>query len=210
MLCIVTSDMKLAPNVGSDRSWVWKSVHIRLPFPALLIANFTLNSVLADVADGEVTAETLAVRFGNSDNANLFKSKFEEAQSINAGLSSSSEAAAAPPPPTASDVSEASTDKPQEEEKKVEKTKAEEAAEDAEKAKKEEGGDEPPVRSTLIFVTSAANYEYLGYSHHHTLKLHQRQARPSRLKRASRCMSGSLERVGLCVFEQDVFRDQME
>ena len=118
---------------------------------------FTLLSVLADVADGEVTAETLAVRFGNSDNANLFKSKFEEAQSINAGLSSSSEAAAAPPPPTASDVPEASTDKPQEgEEKKFEKTKAEEAAEDAEKAKKKEGGDGPPVRSTFMFVASVA------------------------------------------------------
>merc|ERR1712096_194786 len=120
----VTSDMKLAPNVGSDRSWVW--------------------NVLADVADGEVTAETLAVRFGNSDNANLFKTKFEEAQSINAGLSSSSESAAAPPPPTASDIPEA--DKPEEKEDKVEekkdKTKAEEAAEDAEK-----GGDEPPPPS---------------------------------------------------------------
>lgn len=39
--------MKLAPNVGSDRSWVW--------------------NVAADVADGEPTAETLAIRFANSE-----------------------------------------------------------------------------------------------------------------------------------------------
>jgi Ran-binding protein 1 len=43
----VTSDMKLAPNVGSDRSWVY--------------------NVAADVAEGEVTAETLAIRFANSE-----------------------------------------------------------------------------------------------------------------------------------------------
>lgn len=48
LLCgSVTSDMKLAPNVGSDRSWVW--------------------NVAADVADGETTAETLAIRFANSE-----------------------------------------------------------------------------------------------------------------------------------------------
>ena len=39
--------MKLSPNVGSDRSWVW-NVH-------------------ADYAEGEPTAETLAIRFGNSE-----------------------------------------------------------------------------------------------------------------------------------------------
>lgn len=43
----VSSDMKLAPNVGSDRSWVW--------------------SVAADVSEGEPAAETLAIRFGNSE-----------------------------------------------------------------------------------------------------------------------------------------------
>lgn len=43
----VTADMKLAPNVGSDRSWVY--------------------NVAADVADGETTAETLAIRFANSE-----------------------------------------------------------------------------------------------------------------------------------------------
>lgn len=61
----VTSDMKLSPNVGSDRSWVY--------------------NVAADVADGEPTAETLAIRFANSENANAFKDAFEAAQKKNAG-----------------------------------------------------------------------------------------------------------------------------
>lgn len=39
--------MTLQPNIGSDRSWVWKT--------------------LADMAEGEPTAETLAIRFANSD-----------------------------------------------------------------------------------------------------------------------------------------------
>lgn len=60
---VVTSDMKLAPNVGSDRSWVWNTS--------------------ADYAEGEPTAETLAIRFANSDNANAFKTEFEKAQKTN-------------------------------------------------------------------------------------------------------------------------------
>lgn len=43
--------MNLAPNIGSDRSWVW--------------------NVSADVSDGEPTQETLAIRFANSDSASL-------------------------------------------------------------------------------------------------------------------------------------------
>ena len=39
--------MKLAPNVGSDRSWVWNTS--------------------ADVSEGEPEAQTLAIRFANSD-----------------------------------------------------------------------------------------------------------------------------------------------
>ncbi|GAB5588362.1 Ran GTPase binding protein Sbp1 [Umbelopsis nana] len=62
----ITSEMSLAPNVGSDRSWVW--------------------NVAADVSEGEARQETLAIRFANSENANLFKEKFEEVQKINAGL----------------------------------------------------------------------------------------------------------------------------
>lgn len=40
-------DMKLSPNVGSDRSWVWNAA--------------------ADVSEGEPEAQTLAIRFANSD-----------------------------------------------------------------------------------------------------------------------------------------------
>lgn len=43
----VTPDMKLSPNVGSDRSWVW--------------------NVAADVSEGEPEAQTLAIRFANSE-----------------------------------------------------------------------------------------------------------------------------------------------
>ncbi len=55
--------MKLSPNVGSDRSWVW--------------------NVVADVSEGEPEALTLAIRFANSDNANLFKDAFIKAQKEN-------------------------------------------------------------------------------------------------------------------------------
>lgn len=50
--------MSLAPNVGSDRSWVY--------------------NVAADFYEGEARAELLAIRFANSENANKFKAKFEE------------------------------------------------------------------------------------------------------------------------------------
>ncbi|KAL7421498.1 Ran GTPase binding protein Sbp1 [Cryptotrichosporon argae] len=74
---VVTSDMKLAPNIGSDRSWVW--------------------NVAADYTEGEPSAETLAIRFSNSENANAFKKAFEDAQASNAGSSGaeSTDAAAA-------------------------------------------------------------------------------------------------------------------
>lgn len=48
MLTIVSPEMHLSPNVGSDRSWVW--------------------NVAADFAEGsDHTNETLAIRFGNSE-----------------------------------------------------------------------------------------------------------------------------------------------
>ncbi|ODQ67998.1 hypothetical protein NADFUDRAFT_44690 [Nadsonia fulvescens var. elongata DSM 6958] len=53
----------LSPNVGSDRSWVY--------------------SVTADISEGAPEAQTLAIRFANSENANAFKEKFEEAQKDN-------------------------------------------------------------------------------------------------------------------------------
>lgn len=62
----VVPDMKLSPNVGSDRSWVWNAA--------------------ADVSEGEPEAQTLAIRFANSDNANLFKEAFIKAQQENEAL----------------------------------------------------------------------------------------------------------------------------
>lgn len=72
--------MKLSPNVGSDRSWVWNAA--------------------ADVSEGEPEAQTLAIRFANSESkyipenvhsmeadiyidANLFKEAFIKAQQEN-------------------------------------------------------------------------------------------------------------------------------
>ncbi|XP_006819054.1 ran-specific GTPase-activating protein-like [Saccoglossus kowalevskii] len=52
--------MELLPNCGSDRAWVW--------------------TVLSDYADEEAKPETLAIRFANSENAQKFKTKFEECQ----------------------------------------------------------------------------------------------------------------------------------
>lgn len=46
--------MALSPNVGSDRSWVY--------------------NVAADVSDGEPMAETLAIRFANSESKYLYLS----------------------------------------------------------------------------------------------------------------------------------------
>lgn len=63
---IISADMKLKPNIGSDRSWVWH--------------------VAADISEGVATAELLAIRFGSSENANLFKEKFEECQKHNESL----------------------------------------------------------------------------------------------------------------------------
>jgi len=59
----IVSDMQLTPNIGSDRSWVWSTV--------------------ADVSEGEPEAQTLAIRFANAENANLFKEAFLKAQKEN-------------------------------------------------------------------------------------------------------------------------------
>jgi len=59
---IILPEMKLRPNCGSDRAWVW--------------------STLADFADEEAKSEMLAVRFSNAENAKKFRDKFEEAQKI--------------------------------------------------------------------------------------------------------------------------------
>ncbi|KAL8974714.1 MAG: hypothetical protein Q9197_001045 [Variospora fuerteventurae] len=62
----VVPTMRLEPNVGSDRSWVWNAA--------------------ADVSEGEPEAQTLAIRFANGENANLFKDAFVNAQQENEAL----------------------------------------------------------------------------------------------------------------------------
>ncbi|KYK56639.1 hypothetical protein DCS_03641 [Drechmeria coniospora] len=62
----IVPEMKLSPNVGSDRSWVWNAA--------------------ADVSEGEPEAVTLAIRFANSENANLFKDAFMKAQKDNEAI----------------------------------------------------------------------------------------------------------------------------
>ncbi|TFK43216.1 RanBP1 domain-containing protein [Crucibulum laeve] len=64
---VISADMKLQPNIGSDRSWVWK--------------------VAADYSENPPTSETLAIRFANTENAVQFKTAFEDAQRSNAGVS---------------------------------------------------------------------------------------------------------------------------
>lgn len=54
MEALVVPDMKLSPNVGSDRSWVWNAA--------------------ADVSEGEPEAQTLAIRFANSESTTTLAS----------------------------------------------------------------------------------------------------------------------------------------
>lgn len=51
--------IKLEPNAGSDRSWVWSAF---------------------DFAEGELLETVFAIRFADSDIANTFKTIFEEKQ----------------------------------------------------------------------------------------------------------------------------------
>ncbi|ORX74599.1 hypothetical protein DL89DRAFT_290119 [Linderina pennispora] len=53
----ITDDMVLSPNVGSDRSWVW--------------------NVIADLVEDEAERQLLAIRFGNSENAQNEEKKEE-------------------------------------------------------------------------------------------------------------------------------------
>jgi len=103
---VITNDMKLQPNIGSDRSWVWK--------------------VAADYSESPPTAETLAIRFANSENAAQFKEKFEEAQKANAGE-------------TKAEVAKPTEEtKPEEKEEGKKEEAAEEKKEEAAEEKKEE------------------------------------------------------------------------
>ncbi|KAJ3043087.1 single stranded nucleic acid binding protein [Rhizoclosmatium hyalinum] len=73
--------MKLSPNVGSDRSWVY--------------------SVAADFAEGEARQELLAIRFGNSENADKFKEEFTKCQAKNLELENAELVAAGKEPKAA-------------------------------------------------------------------------------------------------------------
>ncbi|EJU06446.1 hypothetical protein DACRYDRAFT_73899 [Dacryopinax primogenitus] len=102
----ITSEIKLQPNVGSDRSWVYK--------------------VQADVSEGAPTAETLAIRFANKDNAETFKTKFQEAQASNAAITQHEEAKEEPAEEVKVEEPAAEEPKPEEptEEAKPEETAA--------------------------------------------------------------------------------------
>jgi len=117
----ITPDMSLSPNVGSDRSWVYGT-----------------SADLSDENEGIVgpKAETLAVRFSNSENAATFKKAFEQAQKENLPLFGGS----VPAPPSA----ETSTtdDTPSQPEAKQEPPK-ETAKEEVVEEVKEEAKGEP-------------------------------------------------------------------
>ncbi|NXC46543.1 RBP2 ligase, partial [Penelope pileata] len=66
----INTDMKLTPNAGSDRSFVWHAL---------------------DYADELPKPEQLAIRFKTPEEAMLFKTKFEEAQNILKTLGSNAE-----------------------------------------------------------------------------------------------------------------------
>eukprot|EP00549_Striatella_unipunctata_P026570 CAMPEP_0118711762 /NCGR_PEP_ID=MMETSP0800-20121206/24324_1 /TAXON_ID=210618 ORGANISM="Striatella unipunctata, Strain CCMP2910" /NCGR_SAMPLE_ID=MMETSP0800 /ASSEMBLY_ACC=CAM_ASM_000638 /LENGTH=101 /DNA_ID=CAMNT_0006616505 /DNA_START=168 /DNA_END=473 /DNA_ORIENTATION=+ len=57
--------IKLEPNVGSDRSWVWNAY---------------------DYADGELLQSTFALRLADSDIANSFRDQFMACQKDMQGL----------------------------------------------------------------------------------------------------------------------------
>lgn len=57
---LVNPEYELKPNIGSDRSWVY--------------------TVTADISEGEPEAQTLAIRFGNKENADKFKEFFDKAK----------------------------------------------------------------------------------------------------------------------------------
>lgn len=110
---LITAEMRLQPNIGSDRSWVWK-VH-------------------ADYADGEPAPETLAIRFANAENANSFKEAFEDAQRSNTTLTPSE-------PKAAGDDRKEESEKPSEETKPEPAAESSEKKEEvtAEESKAEE------------------------------------------------------------------------
>eukprot|EP00246_Nothoceros_aenigmaticus_P005279 TRINITY_DN17206_c0_g1_i1.p1 TRINITY_DN17206_c0_g1~~TRINITY_DN17206_c0_g1_i1.p1 ORF type:complete len:229 (-),score=57.70 TRINITY_DN17206_c0_g1_i1:486-1172(-) len=61
---LVVPSVSLGEHAGSDKSWVWHA---------------------SDFSDGELKEELFCIRFGNIENAQKFKSAYEEAQDIVAG-----------------------------------------------------------------------------------------------------------------------------
>lgn len=112
----VSAEMRLQPNIGSDRSWVWK--------------------VTADYTEDPPTAETLAIRFGSPEIANEFKRQFELTQKINGSGASVEEKK--PSEESAAEESEKVAEKEEESEKKEESEKTEEEKEEYTEEKKEE------------------------------------------------------------------------
>ncbi|KAF9425775.1 single stranded nucleic acid binding protein [Podila epigama] len=96
----ISADMALTPNVGSDRSWVW--------------------NVAADYSEDPAEPMTLAIRLANSDNAELFKTAFEDAQKSNAALKAAKAAA--------EDNKEETKEEEKKEDEKEEEEKKEESA----------------------------------------------------------------------------------
>jgi len=97
--------MKLQPNIGSDRSWVYK--------------------VTADYSESPPTAETLAIRFANAENAGQFKEEFEKAQQINATLVTSAPAEPAHATEEAEPAEETNAEEPAKEEEETAEEKEE-------------------------------------------------------------------------------------
>ncbi|XP_072195927.1 E3 SUMO-protein ligase RanBP2-like [Excalfactoria chinensis] len=79
----INTDMKLTPNAGSDRSFVWHAL---------------------DYADELPKPEQLAIRFKTPEEAVLFKSKFEECQNTLKTLGSSTDASMTPSTGTAKET----------------------------------------------------------------------------------------------------------
>ncbi|RPD67114.1 hypothetical protein L226DRAFT_477292 [Lentinus tigrinus ALCF2SS1-7] len=115
----ITSDMRLQPNIGSDRSWVWK--------------------VAADYSENPPTSETLAIRFANAENAQQFKDEFEKAQKSNADLTGAAPEEKKEEAPAAEEKKEEpAAEETKEEPKAEEKAEEPKAEEKAEEEKKEE------------------------------------------------------------------------
>jgi len=109
----ITADMRLQPNIGSDRSWVWK--------------------VAADYSESPPTAETLAIRFANAENALQFKTAFEDAQESNAKLNGSVAEVAQLEFETAGETTEEKTTEDETAEETAEETTEEKVTEEKEK-----------------------------------------------------------------------------